>query len=110
MLDFLHEYFVLHLLLNATYVSIGIVVGRFLAWRMGVERRYRVRSPFVLILLLLAILCSVLITVFVSDPPHFWTSIVGGLAVGFGTAYWSRRQAKPAPPRPARAGASRRPK
>lgn len=108
--DLLQEYFVFHVLLNATYVSVGIVVGRFLAWKMGVERRYAVRRQFVLVFLLIALVFSVLITALTPNSTHLVMGIVGGLAAGFGTAFWSRGQAGPATPPAARAGTSSRPR
>lgn len=110
MFDFLHEYFFLHALLNAAYVGIGIVAGRFLAWVTHVERRYVVRPPFVLILVLLAVALSLLITARTADSSHILLGIVAGIAVGFGTAFWSRHQARPAPPKPRRPGAPPRPR
>lgn len=91
----LHEYFILHVLLNAAYVSVGIVLGRFLAWATGVERRYRIRSEFILVFVVLAVVTSLLVTSLASDPAHFVLSVLGGLAGGFVSALWSRRQAQP---------------
>ncbi len=99
MFDFLHEYFVLHALLNAAYVGIGIVGGRFLAWVTRVERRYVVRPPFILILVLVAVLLSLLITTLTADSRHILLGIVLGVGAGFGTAFWSRRHAKAPAPR-----------
>jgi len=110
MFKFLHEYFLLHLLLNATYVSAGIVGGRLLAWGTGAERRFLVRSRFVLILLPVAVVFAVLLTAFTPDSTHLVLGIAGGLAAGFATAYWSRGQAGPAAPRRARPGTSSRPR
>jgi len=95
-----HDYFLLHLFLNATYVAIGMVVGVFLAWATRVERRYRIRWQFLRVLLLSAVALSLLITSQLTDPEHFWASLVSGAVVGFLTAFWSRRQARPDAPRP----------
>lgn len=100
-----HDYFLLHLLLNATYVALGMVAGVFLAWVTRVERRYKIRWQFVRVLLLAAIALSLLITSQLTDSEHFWASVLSGVVAGFGTAFWSRRQAQPEPPRP---GTSRR--
>ncbi len=108
--DLLREYFALHVLLNATYVSVGIVVARYLAWKTGVERRYAVRRQFVLLLLLIALVFSVLITALTPDSRHLVLGIAAGLAAGLATAFWSRGQAGPAAPRKARPGASHRPR
>jgi len=108
--DLLQEYFALHVLLNATYVSVGIVVARFLAWKTGVERRYAVRRQFVLVLLLIALVFSVVITALTPNSRHLVLGIAAGLAAGLGTAFWSRGQAGPAAPRAARAGTSNRQK
>lgn len=110
MFDVLHEYFFLHALLNATYVGIGIVAGRFLAWATHVERRYVVRPPFLLILVLLAVALSLLITAQTADSSHILLGIVAGVAVGFGTAYWSRHQARPPAKKSGRPGAAPRPR
>lgn len=105
----LHEYFILHVLLNAAYVSVGIVLGRFLAWATGVERRYRIRSEFIFVFVVLAVVTSLLITTLTADPAHFVLSILGGLAGGFVSALWSRRQAQPTAVPPGRASARRPP-
>ena len=108
MLELLHDYLVLQLFLNAVWVSIGMVVGQFLAWATRVERRYRIRVEFVRILVLVAIVLSLLITTLVRDAAHFPVALGGGLAIGFGIAFWSRLQAKPPTRRAARAGAVQR--
>lgn len=105
-----HDYFLLHLLLNATYVAIGMVAGLFLAWATRVERRYRIRWQFVRVLLLAAIALSLLITNQLTDAEHFWASIVSGIVVGFLTAFLSRRQAQSDPPGGTRGESSRRPR
>lgn len=98
MLDFLHRALVLHVLLNTTYVGLGIVVGRFLAWRVGLERRFIVRSPFLLQLVVLAVAIAILITLLIPDSRHLAAGIVVGLVTGFGASYLSRAQAKPKGP------------
>ncbi len=109
-IGFFHDYFLLHLLLNATYISFGMVVGRLLAWVTRVERRYSIRWSFVRALLLTALGLSLLITTQVVGDLHLEASILGGLLIGFGSSFVSRRQAVP-PTEPAvRGGASRRPR
>lgn len=95
MLDFLHRTHVLHVLLNTTYVGLGIVVGRFLAWRLGLERRFIVRAPFLRQLVLLAVALAILITLVIPDSRHLAAGSIVGLLTGFGAAYLSRAQAKP---------------
>ncbi len=93
MLDFLHRALVLHVLLNTTYVGLGIVVGRFLAWRVGLERRFIVRPAFLRQLVVLAIALATLISLLVPDTRHLAAGIVVGLFTGFGSSYLSRAQA-----------------
>lgn len=93
MLDFLHRTLVLHVLLNTTYVGFGIVVGRFLAWRVGLERRFIVRSTFLRQLVVFAIALATLITLLVPDSRHLAAGLVVGLFTGFGASYLSRAQA-----------------
>jgi hypothetical protein len=95
MLDFLHRTYVLHVLLNMTYVGLGIVAGRFLAWRVGLERRFIVRSTFLRQLVVLAVAIAILITLLIPESRHLAAGIVLGLLTGFGASYLSRAQAKP---------------
>ena len=59
--------------------------------------------------MVLAVVTSLLITTLTADPAHFVLSILGGLAGGFVSALWSRRQAQPTAVPPGRASAARRP-
>lgn len=95
MLDFLHRYMVLHLLLNLSYVGIGIVAGVLLAWKVGLERRFEVRRSFLLRLLLIAVALAGLITLLTSETGHLVFGSLAGIAAGFVAAYLSRAQAKP---------------
>ncbi len=95
MLDLLDRTFLLHLLLNTTYIGLGVVLGLLLAWKVGLERRYVVRAPFLRRVLLLTLALAVLITLLARDSIHFVAGTVGGLVAGFAVAYLSRVQAKP---------------
>jgi hypothetical protein len=95
MLDIWSRTFLLHLLLNATFVVLGAAVGLVAAWRAGLERRFVVRRPFFRKLLLLAVAVAALVTLLSPDSGHPVLGLVIGLITGFGTAYLSRVQAKP---------------
>lgn len=94
MLDFLHRYGLLHLLLNTIYVGFGMVVALLLAWKLRLERRFVVRTPFLYRLLLLAVAFAGLLTLLAPGSDRFAAAAVVGLLVGFGAAYLSRAQAK----------------
>jgi len=95
MLDFLHRTLALHLLLNTTYVALGMAVGLVVAWKVGLERRFVVRKRFLLRLLLVAVVLAGLITLLTDDVGHFVIGGLLGLLAGFASAYLSRAQAKP---------------
>lgn len=98
MLEFLHRFLLLHLLLNTSYVALGMAAGLLLAWRTGVERRFVVRAPFLRRVLLLALAISGLITLLTSDTVHFLFAFLAGLVAGLASAYLARAQAKPGAP------------
>ena len=95
MLDTLNRTFLLHLLLNATFVLLGAVVGLIVAWKVGLERRFIVRPPFLRRVLLLAVALAALVTLLAPDSGHIVLGLVIGLLTGFGAAYLSRIQGKP---------------
>jgi len=94
MLEFLHRFLLLHLVLNTSYVALGMAVGLLLAWRTGVERRFVVRAPFLRRVVLLALAIAGLITLLTSDTVHFFFGTLAGFVAGLAAAYLARAQAK----------------
>ncbi|MCB1007283.1 MAG: hypothetical protein KDB94_00150 [Acidobacteria bacterium] len=93
MLEFLHRTLLLHLLLNTSYVAIGMAVGLVVAWMAKLERRFVLRKRYLLRLLLIAVALALLITLLTDDLGHFAIGAALGFLAGIGTAYLSRAQA-----------------
>jgi len=88
---------ILHVLVNALYVTIGIVAGHVLAWLLRVERRRVIRIRFVLIVALCAFALGWAITLLTPDSIHLGGGIAVGIPAGFLVSLGSRMRSKPAP-------------
>lgn len=86
---------ILHVLVNALYVAIGIVAGHVLAWLLRVERRRVIRTRFVLIVALCAVALGWAVTLLTPDSVHLGGGIAVGVPIGFLVSLGSRMRSKP---------------
>lgn len=86
---------ILHVLVNALYVTVGIVAGNVVALLLRIERRSVVRLPFVVALLVVALVVGLLVTLLTPDTVHVGAGLLVGLPIGVLTALFSRLRSKP---------------